>query len=240
MDSVFYKANSRGHVEIDWLKSYHTFSFASYHNPDRMSFGLMRVLNDDYVAPSKGFDTHSHQNMEIITIPLEGNLFHQDHLGNRSTIKKGEVQIMSAGTGIMHSEHNPSDSEEVNLFQIWIFPREKQIMPRYGQKAFESKDRMNQLQCVVSPDERDGSLWINQDAFIYLSQLEKDKTIDYKLQNIMHGVFVMVIHGEVSVGGKTIQSRDAVGVWNTSNLEIKASKDSEFVLFEVPMTEESH
>jgi redox-sensitive bicupin YhaK (pirin superfamily) len=135
MDSIFYKSDSRGFVKIDWLESHHTFSFASYHNPDRMCFGLMRVLNDDYVAPSKGFDTHSHQNMEIITIPLEGSVFHQDHLGNRSTIQRGEVQIMSAGTGIMHSEHNPSSSETLNLFQIWIFPKEKQIMPRYGQKS---------------------------------------------------------------------------------------------------------
>ena len=239
MDSVFYKADTRGYVEIDWLKSHHTFSFASYHNPDRMSFGLMRVLNDDYVNPSSGFDTHSHQNMEIITIPLEGSVFHQDHLGNRSTIRKGEVQIMSAGTGIMHSEHNPSSTEVLNLFQIWIFPKEKQIMPRYGQKAFEEKDRINQLQCVVSPDERDGSLWINQDAFIYLSQIEKGRVLDYQLQNIMHGVYVMVIRGEVKVGNKILQSRDAIGVWNASDVEIQANQASEIVLFEVPMIEES-
>lgn len=236
MQNILYTSDSRGHIKIDWLESFHTFSFATYHNPDRMSFGLMRVLNDDIVKPSTGFDPHSHQNMEIITIPLEGSLFHQDHLGNRSTIKKGEVQIMSAGTGIMHSEHNPSGTENVNLFQVWIFPKEKQIMPRYGQKAFLEKDRTNKLQCVVSPDERDGSLWINQDAFIYLSRLDKSKSISYQLQNAKeHGVFLMSIDGNVNVNGIALKKRDAIGVWDISVLEIKADSDCEFVLFEVPM-----
>jgi len=239
MKSTFYKSDSRGHVKIDWLESYHTFSFASYHNPDRMSFGQMRVLNDDYIKPSTGFDPHSHQNMEIITIPLEGSLFHQDHLGNRSTIKKGEVQIMSAGTGIMHSEHNPSGDESVNLFQIWIFPKEKQIMPRYGQKAFSENDRINQLQCVVSPDERNGSLWINQDAYIYLAKLDQGKSIDYQLQNSSSGIFLMSINGNLEIGNHSLTKRDAIGIWEISEAKITAKSPSEFVLFEVPMDLES-
>lgn len=235
METTFYKADSRGHVKIDWLESHHTFSFATYHNPDRMSFGLMRVLNDDYVKPSTGFDPHSHQNMEIITIPLQGSLFHQDHLGNRSTIQKGEVQIMSAGTGIMHSEHNPSASESVNLFQIWIYPKEKQIMPRYGQKAFSETERVNKLQCVVSPDEKNGSLWINQDAYIYLAKLEQGNSIPYKFQNSSHGAFLMVISGNIEIAKQKLQSRDAIGIWNTNQIDFKATSDSEIVLFEVPM-----
>jgi redox-sensitive bicupin YhaK (pirin superfamily) len=235
MESIFYKADTRGHVKIDWLESHHTFSFATYHNPDRMNFGLMRVLNDDYVKPSTGFDPHSHQNMEIITIPIKGSLFHQDHLGNRSTIQKGEVQIMSAGTGIMHSEHNPSGTEDVNLFQIWIYPKEKQIMPRYGQKAFSETERVNKLQCVVSPDEKNGSLWINQDAYIYLGKLERGKTISYKPQRSKNGIFLMIISGQVEVGKQKLDDRDAIGIWNTNEIDFKASNDSDVVLFEVPM-----
>lgn len=235
METTFFKANSRGKTKTDWLDSFHTFSFGDYHDPKRVHFGVLRVINDDIVAPSTGFDPHSHQNMEIITIPLEGSLFHQDHLGNRSTIQKGEVQIMSAGTGIMHSEHNPSSTENVNLFQVWIYPQEKQIMPRYGQKAFLENQRINQLQCVVSPDERGGSLWINQDAFIYLSKMDKGTKLDYKLNNPDHGVLAMLISGSAQVESQKLESRDAIGISGVKQISIHAAENAELVLFEIPM-----
>lgn len=235
MKTTFIEANSRGKTKIDWLNSFHTFSFGDYHDPARSHFGLLRVLNDDTVKPSKGFEPHSHQNMEIITIPISGSLFHQDHLGNRSTIQKGEVQIMSAGTGIMHSEHNPSSSEDVRFLQIWVYPKEKQIMPRYGQKLFDEKQRDNQLQCVVSPDERGGSLWINQDAFVYLSDLKNGKTVDFKLNDSKHGVLLMSMSGEIQINGQKLKSRDAIAIEDVEKISIQATSDAEFVLFEVPM-----
>lgn len=235
MKTTLIQANSRGQTKIDWLDSFHTFSFGDYHDPERNHFGLLRVLNDDTVKPSKGFDPHSHQNMEIITIPLSGSLFHQDHLGNRSTIQKGEVQIMSAGTGIMHSEHNPSSTDDVSFFQIWIYPKEKQIMPRYGQKLFAEDQRQNQLQCVVSPDERTGSLWINQSAYVYLSKLTSGKNIEFEPNVAGQGVLLMSIHGELNVNGQKLNPRDAVTITDIEKISIQALRDSEFVLFEVPM-----
>lgn len=236
MKTTFFAANSRGKSKTEWLDSYHTFSFGDYHNLDRMNFGMMRVLNDDTVNPGTGFDSHSHQNMEIITIPISGELFHQDHLGNRSTIRKGEVQIMSAGTGIIHSEHNPSKDQAVNFLQIWIFPKEKQIMPRYGQKNFSDGDRQNKFQCVVSPDERNGSLWINQNAFIHLVHMEAGKNIEYKLQDSNHGTYVMVIDGKVRIGEKELNSRDALGIIDADHFEITSLHGSELVVFEVPLS----
>lgn len=235
MKTILFKAESRGKSKTDWLESYHTFSFGDYHNEERMNFGVIRVLNDDTVKAGTGFDSHSHQNMEIITIPISGSLFHQDHLGNRSTIKKGEVQIMSAGTGIVHSEHNSATEEAVNFFQIWIFPKEKQIMPRYGQKMFLEEDRANQFQCVISPDERKGSLWINQDAFVYLANVDKEKSLTYTLQNVNHGVYVMLIQGKAIIAGKDLQPRDAIGIVYADEFEIKTTTDAELVVFEVPM-----
>lgn len=235
MKTILFTAESRGKSKTDWLESYHTFSFGDYHNEERMNFGVMRVLNDDTVKAGTGFDSHSHQNMEIITIPISGSLFHQDHLGNRSTIKKGEVQIMSAGTGIVHSEHNPATAEVVNFFQIWIFPKEKQIMPRYGQKLFSEQDRINQFQCVVSPDERNGSLWINQDAFVYLSKINKEKSLTYTLQNANHGTYVMLVEGNANIAGKDMQRRDAIGITQIEKFEIKTAADTELVVFEVPL-----
>jgi redox-sensitive bicupin YhaK (pirin superfamily) len=235
MNTDFYAADTRGKTKLSWLDGHHTFSFGDYHNPSRVHFGAMRVINDDIVQPSSGFEPHSHQNMEIITIPLDGMLAHKDHLGNHSTIQKGEVQIMSAGTGIIHSEHNPSNTDTTNLFQIWIFPKEKQIMPRYGQKKFEESDRKNKFQCVVSPDERNGSLWINQDAYISLANLEKGKTLDYELQNAQHGAFVMVIEGSVKIENQSLNRRDGVAISDAKKIPIQAFSDAEFVVFEVPM-----
>lgn len=237
MKTTFFAASSRGKSKTDWLNSYHTFSFGDYHNVERMNFGVMRVLNDDTVKPGTGFDSHSHQNMEIITIPISGSLFHQDHLGNRSTIKKGEVQIMSAGTGIIHSEHNPSQDEPVNFFQIWIFPKEKQIMPRYGQKSFSENERKNKFQCVVSSDEKNGSLWINQDAHINLASIDEGKALTYKLRNTNHVTYVMTIEGSIDIAKQSLQSRDAIGIVDASEFEIQAKKKSELVLFEIPTNE---
>lgn len=235
MKTLLITSESRGHVKHDWLESFHTFSFADYHDANRMNFGLMRVLNDDIVQPAKGFDPHSHQNMEIITIPLSGMLAHQDHLGNKSTIEPGEVQIMSAGTGIIHSEYNASKTENVNLFQIWIFPKEKQILPRYGQKKFPIDQRKNAFQCVVSPDEREGSLWINQDAFIHLANLEKGTKKQFTLQNPDHGAFVMIVQGNAKVAGTVLKNRDAIGISETGSFDIETQESTDLVVFEIPM-----
>jgi redox-sensitive bicupin YhaK (pirin superfamily) len=232
---IIHKAKSRGEANHGWLKSWHTFSFADYYNPSRMNFGALRVLNDDFIAPGMGFGTHPHKDMEIITIPLSGALQHKDSMGNTEIIRKGEVQIMSAGTGIRHSEFNASTNEEVTLLQIWVFPDKEGITPRYEQKDFSLVNKKNKLLPIVSPDRREGSVLINQNAYFYLGEIEVEALVTYKKTSLSQGIYLFVISGEVLVSGTPIRSRDAVGIDDQEEVSIKAISHSEILLMEVPL-----
>jgi redox-sensitive bicupin YhaK (pirin superfamily) len=234
MKSVLHKANTRGHANHGWLNSYHTFSFAGYQDASRMHFGALRVLNDDTVAAGMGFGTHPHDNMEIISIPLSGDLHHNDSTGRDKIIKEHDVQIMSAGSGIQHSEVNANRDKEVKFLQIWVFPKEKNIEPRYDQKSFKPEDRVNQLLNVVAPDNKE-ALWINQDAWFTLGNFIKGHTADYVVKKQKSGVYVFVIKGEVTINDISLEQRDGLGVFETEKLQIIANSDTEFLLIEVPM-----
>lgn len=235
MKTVLHKADTRGHANHGWLNSYHTFSFAGYHNPSRIHFGLLRVLNDDTVKGGMGFGQHPHDNMEIISIPLKGSLQHGDNTGGKGIIQSGEVQIMSAGSGIAHSEKNASQHEDVSFLQIWVFPKEKNITPRYDQKSFKAEDRINALKTVVSPEKGSDALWINQDAWFSLGNLKKDIATEYKLKGKDSGVYAFVIEGDVTINNQKLNKRDGLGVWDIDKLSISADNDSEVLLIEVPM-----
>lgn len=235
MKTIVHRAETRGMADHGWLKSYHTFSFASYYNPERMNFGLLRVLNDDTVAAGMGFGKHPHDNMEIVSIPLKGSLEHQDSMGNKMVIGLNEVQIMSAGSGVRHSEYNHSKTEEVKFLQIWVFPKERNIEPRYEQKVFSPEDRKNKFKTVVSPYKEDGSLWINQDAYFVLGDLDGGKALTYTLNDKSHGVYLFVLEGSVEAGGEKLNRRDAIGISETESFEVKASENAEVLLIEVPM-----
>ena len=233
---MIHKADTRGNANHGWLDSHHTFSFAGYHDPSRVNFGVLRVLNDDNVKGGMGFGQHPHDNMEIISIPLKGSLEHGDNTGGHGIIKSGEVQIMSAGSGIAHSEKNASKTEAVNFLQIWVFPKEKNITPRYDQKEFKSSERINKLQTVISPEKENiSSLWINQDAWFHLGNLKKGFTIDYALKKNGNGVYAFIIEGEVTINGQKLNKRDGLGVWETDKISISADTDTEVLLMEVPM-----
>jgi redox-sensitive bicupin YhaK (pirin superfamily) len=232
---IIHTAQSRGHANHGWLDSYHTFSFANYYNPERIQFGALRVINDDSIDAGMGFGTHPHRDMEIITIPLEGALKHQDSMGTSSVIRKGEIQIMSAGTGITHSEFNASKDEQVKLLQIWVLPKKLSVKPRYEQKAFLHEDRKNKIQTVVSPDGRDGSVSINQDTFFSMTDLDQEQKVSYQCQHPGNGVYVFVIDGEIKLDGKTFKARDGVGIEAFNVIEIEALKNSEVLLMEVPV-----
>ena len=234
MKKVIHKSDTRGHANHGWLESFHSFSFANYYNPNRMNFGLLRVLNDDSVAAGRGFGAHPHDNMEIISIPLEGDLEHQDNMGNKTVIKSNDVQIMSAGTGVVHSEYNPSREDAVKFLQIWVFPKERNIKPRYAQKTFAPADRENKLQVVVSPEDEE-AVWINQDAYFSLGKFEAGKTVDYEIQKIGNGAYIFVLDGKVEVAGEVYDKRDAVGVWDTDKVNIKAAENANFLVIDVPM-----
>lgn len=236
MKTIIHKAGTRGRANHGWLDSHHTFSFAGYHDPSRVQFGVLRVLNDDIVKGGMGFGQHPHDNMEIISIPLKGALEHGDNTGGHGIIKSGEVQIMSAGSGIAHSEKNASKTEDVNFLQIWVFPREQNILPRYDQKEFKPTERFNKLQTVISPEKENSSaLWINQDAWFYLGNLKKGFTTDYGLKKNGNGVYTFIIEGEVTINGQKLNKRDGLGVWETDKLSISADTDTEVLLMEVPM-----
>jgi quercetin 2,3-dioxygenase len=232
MKTVLFPANERGHANHGWLDSYHTFSFASYYDPNKIHYGMLRVLNDDTVAPGMGFGTHPHDNMEIVSIPLEGILEHKDSMGHTQTLRPGEVQLMSAGTGLQHSEYNHSDTEPVKFLQVWVFPKERNIKPRYNQKMFETSD---DLKCIVSPTGEDGSLVINQDSWFSLTELKDDKILTYKLHGSDKGLYVFVIEGSAEIDGKKLGRRDAIGVSDIDELQIKAGKDSKLLVIEIPM-----
>lgn len=235
MKTTLHKADTRGHANHGWLNSHHTFSFAGYYDPTRIHFGMLRVLNDDIVKGGAGFGQHPHDNMEIISIPLKGALEHGDNTGGRGIIKSGEVQIMSAGSGIAHSERNASKVEDVNFLQIWVFPKERDIEPRYDQKLFAVEERKDKFQAVVSPDKNDKSLWINQDAWFSLGNLSKGFNTDYAIKKTSNGVYVFVIEGEVTLNGQKLSKRDGLGVWDADKISITADTDAEILLMDVPM-----
>ncbi|MCE2935732.1 MAG: pirin family protein [Flammeovirgaceae bacterium] len=235
MNTVLHKANTRGHANHGWLDSHHTFSFAHYYDPNRIHFGALRVLNDDIVEGGMGFGTHPHDNMEIISIPLEGDLEHKDSMGNTAVIRQNDVQIMNAGTGIYHSEYNKSKDKRVNFLQIWVFPKKRNIEPRYDQITFRPQDRVNKLQQIVSPSHEDDGVWINQDAWFNLGTFTKGFTTTYQLHQKGNGVYAFVIQGDVRVNGQLLNQRDGFGIWDVDGLEISTDSDAELLLMEVPM-----
>ena len=235
--TVLHKADTRGHANHGWLNSYHTFSFADYHNPERMHFGELRVLNDDTVQPGMGFGTHPHENMEIISIPLEGDLEHKDSMGNISVIKHGDVQVMSAGTGIYHSEYNRNKDTLVKFLQIWVFPDRKNVAPRYDQITLNIADRHNRLQQILSPTAEDEGVWIYQNAWFHLGKFDKGVSTDYTFKAKENGVYTFVMSGDVNVNGQALKNRDGFGVWETDKISIKADTEVEFLLMEIPMAE---
>jgi len=235
MKTILFNAADRGSADYGWLKPNYYFSFSEYRNPEKVHFGLLRVLNDDFVAGGGGFPTHPHDNMEIVTIPFTGALQHKDSTGGQGIITAGDVQIMSAGTGVQHSEANSSATEPVTLFQIWIFPKERNIKPRYDQRNFDIAERINKWQTIVSPIEADKALWINQDAKFSLTKLEAGKTLDYNNAFAGNGVFLVAIKGAVKVGDINLGKRDAVGISGTDSFSITATEDAELLAIEVPM-----
>lgn len=235
MKTVLHKADSRGHANHGWLNSYHTFSFGHYYNPDRVHFGVLRVLNDDSVQGGMGFSKHPHDNMEIVSIPLYGDLHHKDTTGRDEIIRQHDVQIMSAGSGIAHSETNANHDKEVKFLQVWVFPKERDIEPRYQQKSFKPEDRLNQVLTVVAPDD-DNAVWINQDAWFSLAKLEAGIEKKYEIKRKENGVYVFVISGDVTINGQQLNTRDGLGITETSILDIKADSAAEILLIDVPMT----
>jgi redox-sensitive bicupin YhaK (pirin superfamily) len=233
---VFHKANTRGAANHGWLNSYHSFSFAGYYNPERIHFGALRVLNDDTVSGGMGFGKHPHDNMEIISIPLEGDLEHQDSMGNTTVIKNGDIQVMSAGTGIQHSEYNKNKNEIVKFLQIWVFPNKKNVTPRYDQITLNQNDRHNKLQQILSPNANDEGVWIHQDAWFHLGNFENEKTFEYQIKKEGNGVYAFVLKGSFLIDGELAETRDGVGISGVANINfIAKSDDAEILLMEVPM-----
>ncbi|HEU4469613.1 MAG TPA: pirin family protein [Flavisolibacter sp.] len=236
MHTIIYTAASRGHADFGWLNSWHSFSFGSYFDTERIHFGALRVLNDDTVAPGMGFGKHPHDNMEIISIPLEGDLEHGDSMGNMQVIRQGDVQAMSAGTGIVHSEKNHSRDRPVKFLQIWVLPKTRNMKPRYDQKSFADAERHNRLLTVVSPlGSNDGGVQINQDAWFHLARLDKDRSLDYRFRQQGNGLYVFVLEGEASIDGKVLNRRDGMGIEAADAVSISASSDTDLLLMEIPM-----
>jgi redox-sensitive bicupin YhaK (pirin superfamily) len=235
MKTILHPSNSRGNANHGWLNAYHSFSFASWFNPERIQFGMLRVLNDDTVAVGMGFGMHPHNNMEIITIPLEGDLAHKDSMGNAATIKTGDVQVMSAGTGIQHSEFNPNHDQHTKLFQIWLFPKYRNVEPRYQQITLDQSLQKNNFAQILSPNPDDAGVWIHQDAWFYLSNFDKDFSKKLSLKKEGNGFYIMTIEGEIEVNGEKLERRDAIGTWATNEIQIKANIDSKFLVMEIPM-----
>ena len=235
LNTVLHKANTRGHANHGWLEAKHSFSFANYHNPERMHFGVLRVLNDDRIAPARGFGTHPHDNMEIISIPLEGDLEHKDNMGNGTIIKNGDVQVMSAGTGITHSEFNANKDIDVKLLQIWLFPNKKNVTPRYDQISIRDIETKNEFYQILSPNKNDKGVWIHQNAWFHLGEFNTQKSITYSLKDKSNGVYAFVLEGNIVIAGQTLNKRDGFGIWNTDKLEIETEENSKILLMEVPM-----
>lgn len=236
MKTEFHTADSRGHANHGWLESYHSFSFAQYYNPQRMQFGTLRVLNDDRVAAGMGFGTHSHQNMEIISIPLQGDLEHKDSMGNIAVIREGDVQVMSAGTGVAHSEYNRNKDQEVRFLQIWVLPRQANVSPRYDQISLEPGRLKNNFYTILGPEEKHDGLWIHQDAWFHLGHFEAGKSASYSWRNPDHGLYIFLLEGQVNIGETSLKRRDALGVWEASAIDLEFTEDSQVLLMEVPMS----
>lgn len=236
MNTVIHKSNSRGHANHGWLDSHHSFSFANYYNPERMNFGVLRVLNDDIVAPGRGFGTHSHDNMEIISIPLEGDLEHKDNMGNSTIIKEGDIQVMSAGTGVYHSEFNRNKDTQVKFLQIWIFPNKKGVTPRYDQISIKDLEEPNTFYQILSPSESDQGVWIHQDAWFHLGKFDENASDTYRLKKEGNGIYAFVLEGSVNIEDQVLEARDGFGVWETKEIKLTANKSSKVLLMEVPMS----
>jgi redox-sensitive bicupin YhaK (pirin superfamily) len=234
-NTILHKAETRGDANHGWLHSRHTFSFADYYNPDRLNFGALRVLNDDIVEAGKGFGTHPHDNMEIISIPLEGDLEHRDSMGNIAVIRHGDVQVMSAGTGIFHSEYNKNLDHLVKFLQIWVFPNKKNVKPRYDQITLNIEDRHNKLQQILSPRPDDEGVWIHQNAWFFMGNFTKGFSTDYKINAKGNGAYVFMIKGDATLNDQSLSARDGFGIWDFEILSIKADSDAEILLMEVPM-----
>lgn len=234
-NTVLHKAATRGDANHGWLHSRHTFSFANYYNPERMHFGVLRVLNDDVVSGGMGFGTHPHDNMEIISIPLEGDLEHKDSMGNTTVIKNGDVQVMSAGTGIRHSEYNKNKDVPVKFLQIWVFPNKRNVEPRYDQITLKKEDRKNKIQQILSPNHDDEGVWIHQNSWFHLADFDKGTKADYNIKGKGNGLYVFVLKGEVKVNDQQLAMRDGFGIWETDTVSIEADSNAEFLLMEVPM-----
>lgn len=235
MKTTLHKSQTRGYADHGWLKSHHTFSFANYYNPERMNFGVLRVLNDDTVASGMGFGTHPHRDMEIISIPLEGDLEHKDSLGTSAVIRKGEIQVMSAGTGVMHSEYNKNKDEKVKFLQIWIVPNKKNVTPRYDQIDIEKEKKINDFQQILSPNPEDEGVWIHQDAWFHMARFEKEVSKTYSLKKNGNGVYVFVLSGRVRIGDIELSARDGLGIEEVNSFTLEALEKSEILLMEVPM-----
>ena len=235
MKTVLHKANTRGQANHGWLKANHSFSFANYYNPERMNFGVLRVLNDDHIAAGMGFGTHPHDNMEIITIPLSGQVEHKDSMGNSGVISPGEVQVMSAGTGIQHSEFNKNKDADLKLLQIWIFPNKRQVTPRYDQLDISKAVTNNGFKQILSPSPDDAGVWIHQNAWFHMGEMNANETYNYQLKDSNNGVYAFLIEGETEIENQTLNPRDGMGVWDSSEIEIKSNAKSKILLMEVPM-----
>lgn len=235
MKKVIHRADTRGYADHGWLKSFHSFSFGGYYDQDRVHFGALRVLNDDHVSGGNGFGAHPHDNMEIISIPLEGVLQHQDSIGNKGVIRTGEIQVMSAGTGIQHSEYNADADEAVKFLQIWLFPNERNVKPRYDQQTISVEGRYNKFQQILSPNKEDEGVWIHQDAWFHLADLTEGFEMSYALKNPENGVYVFVLEGELSANDEDLKRRDGLGIWDVQQVSFKAITKSSILIMEVPM-----
>jgi len=236
MDIIIHRNHTRGHANHGWLDSFHTFSFAGYFHPERIHFGALRVLNDDTVSAGMGFGTHPHQNMEIISIPLEGDLEHRDSMGNVAVIRHGDIQVMSAGSGISHSEYNRNRDKQTRFLQIWVFPNKQNVQPRYDQISLKPEDRLNRLQQILSPLPDDEGVWIHQDAWFHIGRFEEDATVTYNLKKVGNGVYVFVLEGRFEIAEELLERRDGMGISDSDVFTIKSlSADAEILLMEVPM-----
>lgn len=235
MKSVLHKANTRGHANHGWLDSHHSFSFANYYNPERMNFGVLRVINDDIVDGGRGFGTHPHDNMEIISIPLHGDLEHKDSMGNLTVIKQGDVQIMSAGTGISHSEYNKSKDKEVRFLQIWMFPNKKNVTPRYDQISLNSQTPSSSFQQILSPNQDDEGVWAHQNAWFNIGNLAKGSEETYRIKSAENGAYIFVLEGNLQIEEHDLSKRDGLGIWDIDSIAIKASSDAKVLIMDVPM-----
>ncbi len=240
MQTIYHQNESRGKADFGWLKSRHTFSFGEYHNPERVNFGVLRVINDDYVKGGEGFGTHPHRDMEIISIPLSGDLAHKDSIGNGSVIREGDIQVMSAGTGITHSEMNANENEAVKFLQIWVMSKKRGVEPRYQQISLKDIVKPNELSQVLSPNADDAGVWVHQDAWFFLGKFDSPKTVTHTLKDKGNGAYIFVIEGKAKVGDKELDTRDGLGVWDVESFDIEIEANSRILVMEVPMDVNAH